>query len=289
MGVTRRTESVPGIEHVASKEEFAAFVRRRIKEGARRPYDVQGGPRDEEGARLREERSRLFPRVTWGSALAKLEEMRWGKSAGELAELRRVGWASAAAMRAGMRGIRPGRTQREAEAEVVSSCIQNGAEGQSFWPWIMSGPNGVYPAPTRAWLYYHFLDRTMQAGELVYLDLGCARAHYEGDLGRTVPVSGKFTPEQREVWELLVRAYGSARAAIRPGATLADVKKAYYGVFQEARQKGQMKSDLARAAVDSEIKEGEAGEMFLVHGVGIDPVEKDNGPLVPGVVLALEP
>ena len=45
----------------------------------------------------------------------------------------------------------------------------------------------------------------MLAGELVYLDLGCAGGHYESDLGRTVPVSGKFTAEQREVYDLLVR------------------------------------------------------------------------------------
>ncbi len=274
----RASEPAPnGIEHSGLKSELETFVQRRLKEGVKQLYDAS--------ARQREDLQKLFPKAKWGTVADRIQEMRWVKSATELAVMRRVGWTSAAAMRAGMRAIQAGKTQREVEPEVVASCVKNGAEGQSFWPWIMSGPAGVYPAPTKSWLDYHFLNRTMQAGELVYLDLGCAADHYEGDLGRTVPVNGKFTADQREVYELLVRGYQAARAAIRPGSTVADVKKAYYGVFRAA----QPKSDLAKAAVASEIKEGDEGKMFLVHGVGLDPVEKDDGPLVPGTVLALEP
>jgi Xaa-Pro aminopeptidase len=282
---TRAGQAVPsapnGVEHAASMEGLEGFVARRLKEKVKHLYDA--------GPKLREDLRRLLPKlppkISWDSVQTRIEDLRWVKSPAELNIMRRVGWISAAAIRAGMRAVKAGRSQREVEPEVVASCVKNGAEGQSFWPWVFSGPAAIYPPSKSVWLDYHFSNRTMQAGELVYLDLGCAADHYEGDLGRTVPVSGKFTAEQREVWELLVRGYQAARAAIRPGATVAQVKKAYYDVFREA----QPKSDLAKAAVASEIKEGEENKMFLLHGIGIDPVERDNGPLLPGVVLALEP
>lgn len=275
-----------GIEHTASESEFVPFVTRRLKEGLRRIYDTYAElPQHDLGKRLREELQRHFPRARFSTAGPTLAEMRWVKIPAEIEILRRVGWTTAAALRAGMRGIKAGRTQREVEAEVLASCVQNGAEGQSFWPWIMSGANAAYPAPLRGWFDYGFLNRTMQAGELVYLDLGCAAGHYEGDAGRTVPVSGKFTPEQREVWELLVRAYQAARAAIRPGSAVSDAENAYLGVWRAA----QVKSDLGRAAVAAVLKQTRTGSEFLLHAVGLQPVERAQKGFRPGVVLALEP
>ncbi len=279
-------EPLSGIEQVAALGEFPAFVNRRLREGVRRLYDTWAGPADTAHRARREELQRLFPRARWGSARATLEELRWVKSPAELAALRRVGWTTAAALRAAMRGVKAGRTQREVEAQALASCIQNGGEGHSFWPWVMSGPNSVYSAPLGAWADYHFLNRVMQAGEVVYLDLGCARDHYEGDVGRTVPVSGKFTPEQREVWDLLARAHQAARAAIRPGATQADVEKAYYGALRAAEP--QVKSELARVALERQLKKAESGDTLLVHGVGLDAVERPQKQFRPGVVLALE-
>jgi Xaa-Pro aminopeptidase len=276
-----------GIEHVARREELPAWMARRWKERVRKFYEVSRGPRDVSAALLREEIKAVAPKAQWASAAATLDDLRWIKSPAEIALLRRAAITSAAALRAAMRGVRAGRTQREIEPEVIASCVQNGAEGQSFWPWVMSGPNSVFPAPPRGWYDYRFLNRTMRPGETVYLDLGCHYERYEGDLGRTVPVSGKFTPEQREVYELLLRGFQAVRAAIKPGVTVAALKKTYYGVMREAQNLVQ--SDLARTAVALEIKEGDANTMFLVHGVGLDPVEKEDGTLAPGVVLAIEP
>jgi len=287
-----------GLEHVAADKELKPFVDRRVfadrrrKEPVLKLYDAYAGeerapflPPEEASGKQREQLQRLFPKAKLESARPTLVAMRWVKSPAEIEALRRAGWATAAALRAAMRGVKPGRSQREVEAEVVRSCIQNGAEGQGFWPWIMSGPNSVYPAPPRGWLDYTFLNRTMQRGEVVWLDIGCARDHYEGDIARTVPVSGKFTPEQREVWDLLARGYQAARAAIRPGATIAEAKRAYY----EAIRTAVVKSDLAKAAVAAEMKEAEIGKEILLHGVGLAPVERPEEQLKPGVVLALEP
>ncbi len=282
----------PGIEHTAPYSELAVFIGRRLKEGLRNLYDTYAGaegarslPPDEGGGKQRDELARQFPTARWESIRSTLAEMRWVKSAAELAALRRVGWASAAALRAAMRGVKPGRMQREVEVEVVASCVQNGAEGQSFWPWIASGPNSVYPIPASGWFDYRFLNRAMQPGEVVWLDLGCGRQHYEGDVGRTVPVSGRFTPEQREVWDLLARGYQAARAAIRPGATIPDARKAFAASLRAA----QTKSELARAAVATALNpQSESVESLHIHGVGLGPVERPQKPFQAGVALAME-
>lgn len=281
-----------GLERVAPETELTGFVQQRLKQGVKRLYDAYAGderapflPPEEASGKDRQRFQRMFPNVKFESVRPTLVTMRWVKSPAEIQALRRASWSTAAALRAAMRGVKAGRTQREVEAEVVRSCVQNGAEGQGFWPWVMSGPNSVYPAPPRGWLDYTFLNRTMQSGEVAWLDIGCARDHYEGDIGRTVPVSGKFTPEQREVWDLLARGYQAARAAIRPGAGIADAKRAYY----EAVRTAPVKSDLAKAAVAAEMKEAEIGREILLHGVGLGPVERPEEQFKPGVVLALEP
>ena len=129
------------------------------------------------------------------------------KSAGEIAILRKNARATAAALLAGIQQIRPGVMQREVEAVVVASCFEAGARGPSFWPWLMSGPNAQIDRLVRSFYDYGHLNRRMQAGELVRVDIGCGGGSYGGDVGRTVPVSGKFTKEQSEIWDLLVAGY----------------------------------------------------------------------------------
>jgi Xaa-Pro aminopeptidase len=149
------------------------------------------------------------PREQWRRALAEafpgatfvndtlLSEMRLVKSTVEIDLLRRAGAASASAFLAGLRTIGTGRRQREAEAAIVGVCLTQG-DGVSFWPWAMSGPAAVYPRPWSALRDPQHLDRIMESGELVRLDVGCAYGGYMGDVGRTVPVSGTFSEEQRE-------------------------------------------------------------------------------------------
>ena len=113
-------------------------------------------------------------------------------SESELVKLRATTKATVVSVIAGMRAVKPGASQRSAEWAMVEGCWQAGARN-AFWPWAMSGPNGVRPmfnaSPTR----YDHLDRVMKAGELVRLDDSCSVDHYDSDLGRTVPVSEHFT------------------------------------------------------------------------------------------------
>src|SRR5207249_4428380 len=95
----------------------------------------------------------------------------------------------------------------DVEAAVVEACVRLGPGRPSFWPWAMSGPNAAFPTPFTSLVDPQNLDRVMRAGEVARLDIGCEIDHYMGDVGRTVPVSGSFSADQKEVVDLLVAAY----------------------------------------------------------------------------------
>ena len=114
--------------------------------------------------------------------------------------------ATVVAFTAAAKAVHTGVSQREVELAVVDACWKAGARGVSFWPWAMAGANGIFPKPFESDTRYDHLDAPLRAGDLMRLDVGCEWEHYQGDLGRTIPVSGRYTEEQREVWNVFVAA-----------------------------------------------------------------------------------
>ena len=285
------------LDRVASWDELLPFLGARISEGvstlyldeARRPPppgnpDVLA-PMAGEHALWRRALREALPDVTLDSAAETIRAMRWVKSDREVAVLREVAKASASALLAGMRAIEPGVRQRASELAVVSGCIEAGAEGPSFWPWTISGPNAHSKNLVRSFYDYHHLDREMKAGELVRLDIGCDLGHYEGDVGRTVPVSGAFRPEQAEAWDLLIRAYRAGLAAMKAGVTHKEVAEASRRAVRRALPT--LESEHAREAARAMLEGGD--NLWHVHGVGIDAGEERLPRLEEGSVIAYEP
>jgi Xaa-Pro aminopeptidase len=146
-----------GLDHLASWNDFASFVDRRLTED---PALVIRGPfrndpanatparligRDEAGLWESTLRAR-WPHARFGPA-PNAAALRTTKDSNEVAVLRRVAASSSAALRAGLAALRPGRRQREAEVHVVAACVRAGAERVSFWPWLMTGSNSDDPSP----------------------------------------------------------------------------------------------------------------------------------------------
>ena len=207
------------------------------------------------------------------------------KSDEEIAILRRVGAASGEAFLAGIRALRVGTTQRQAEMAVVHACHAAGARGVSFWPWTMSGPNARFTNLFSSFQSYEHIDRVMQRDEVVRVDVGCQREHYMGDVGRTAPVSGRFTAGQREAWDLLIAGYRAGLPLIRDGAATRDVLAAAI-------------AEIRRLAPTLTTPEGKhAAEVLLatdgtspweIHGVGLDDAEGQPETLRAGMVVAYE-
>ena len=203
----------------------------------------------------------------------------------ELVSVRAASTATTKAVMAGIRAIHPGATQHSVETAVAEECVRAGAHGVSFRPWAMAGTTGVFPTPFVSMFRYDHLDAVMNSGDLVRLDVGCEVGHYGGDLGRTVPVSGHYGPDQREIWNIFVSAYRAGVKALREGVTDGQVFEAWRTELLKHRESS--KSALAKQAIEEWSKREnvpywEIHTMNLTEGSG-------KGPLRAGTTIAFEP
>ncbi len=286
-----------GLDHVVDRKDLAAFLVRR--EQAKPPLILYAPGAGGEHAAPPLEAALDDPGMAWSHALgeiwphsrirnanALLAEMRLVKSPAEIEVLRRVGRASADALRAGLEALEPGRAQREAEARVVSACIAAGGEGPSFWPWVMTGPSSAFPAPFESLGDYRHSNRTMKAGEVVRVDVGCDLDHYKGDVGRTAPVSGRFDAGQRETWDLLVAAYRAGLAVFRDGARRDDVFAA--SLAEVRRRQPALGTPLGKKAAET-LLATDGLHWWEIHGVGLDSAEGAPEVLRTGMTVDFEP
>ena len=249
-----------GIEHVVDWAELESFLARQAGLSAHL-YFVDDPTRLEELPLNLLDRKAPFaplwlqvilqkwPAFEAQDAAERVHTLMAVQDAAEIAALRSVGKATVAAITAGMRAIRPEVSQRSVEVAVQNACWGAGAHGGAFWPWAMSGENGVFPRPFASMSRYDHLDQKMKSGDLVRLDVGCEWDHYQGDLGRTVPVSGHYRDDQRETWNIFVAAYRAGVAALRERATIDQVFDAWKGELLRHRESA--KSAMAKRAIDA--------------------------------------
>jgi len=226
---------------------------------------------------------RHWPDLEVKDAFGMLDEVRSVKSAVELARLREAAAVTGKGFWAGVHAIAPDRTQRQVEGKVLDACLEAGSDGPSLWPWVRSGPNTLGATLFEASADYRNLDRKMQAGEVVRLDVGCDYGMYKADFGRTIPVSGHFNAGQRETMELLNGAYQAGIDAMRPGGTPKDVFRATLSYIQQ-HQAG-LKTSLAKEAAEDALKH--LG--FPLHGLGVDMAEGAPKVFEKGNVICYEP
>jgi len=188
------------------------------------------------------------------------------KTAGEIEILRLNGRLSAEGVRQAMLATRPGGFEYEIEGAAVGSIIRSGAGGPAYAPIVGSGPN------TCVW-HYDENGRQVQAGDLVLMDFGADLEHLCMDITRTWPASGKFSPEQREIYQVVLEVQKACIEAYRPGVTEADVKR---HVAEVLKKKG----------LDARGLEGGFG-----HHVGLSTHDGygRGGVLEEGMVFAIEP
>lgn len=239
-------------------------------------------------APLRYALERRWPSVKVQSAAPAIAELRAVKRPPEIEATRRAGRAGSAAVLAALRALAPGRPQRQAEAAAVAACFNSGAEDVAWWPWVMTGPNAVFPETFTSFVDYRHLNRRMAAGELARIDVGCVVDHYHSDIGRTAPVSGSWTAEQRETWNLLITAYHAGLRVVRDGVRPQEVLAAFQSEVRT--QQPSLRTELARRAASLLLTE-DGTRHWQIHSVGLEPTE---GPfpidlLRAGMVVAYEP
>ena len=174
--------------------------------------------------------------------------------------------------------------EHEVEAEFAHEFIRNRCKF-AYNPIIAGGANSCI-------LHYNENDRPLVEGELLLLDVGASYANYNADLTRTVPVSGRFNPRQKLVYQAVLRV-------MRQSIQNATVGKLHRDWVKEAR--ALMNEELlglgliTRAEILAETPEEYAGRKYFMHGLGhvlgldVHDVGPMNQPFAPGWVLTVEP
>ncbi len=217
-----------------------------------------------------------------------LDELRLIKDEHEIARIRRAVSLTVKGHRKGISVARPGVGEWAVEASVDAVFRGEGAEGSGFETIVGSGPNACV-------LHYVENRRTLEDGDLVLLDAGAEVGLYQGDLSRTFPANGRFTPEQRAVYDIVERARVSALEAAHPGAAVSAVHDAVVRVLLE----GLVDLGVLSGAVN-DLVASEAHRPYFPHqtshwlGLDVhDPGDyvRDGSDrcLSPGMVFTVEP
>ena len=181
--------------------------------------------------------------------------------------------------------IEPGVMEYEIEAEIMHEFLRNRAKGEAYGSIIASGDR----ART---LHYISNNEECKDGEMILMDFGAGYGGYAADLTRTVPVNGKFTPRQKEVYNACLHLHNFCKSYLKPGVVIVDYHEK---VGDEATKQFIKLGLLTKEDVKNEDKANRAYRKYLYHGIshhlGVDVHDLGpmTQPLKQGMVLTVEP
>jgi Xaa-Pro aminopeptidase len=218
-----------------------------------------------------------------------LDQVRMVKSPREIALLRESSKIAGEAMMEAMRSAEPGMYEYEIEAIGDYIFKKHNAQGPAYFGLVAAGKNA-------AWPHYHAAQAQMKAGDLVLFDYAPDFHYYTSDVTRMFPVSGKFTPDQRELYGIYVKLYNAIMSSIRPGPTsdiLKDVVQKMDAAMASHTFTNQKYRDAATRFVEgyrTRLASPRPGAT-LGHMVGMEvhDVQKNFTAYEPGMVFTIEP
>jgi Xaa-Pro aminopeptidase len=217
------------------------------------------------------------PQVKLKDIRQQIYALRQVKSPGEIAFLKQAIDLSDDAHLEAMRMMRPGLYEYQIAAKMVEVHAMGGSEAEGYAPIVGAGPNSTA-------LHYDKLSRKIEDGDIVVLDVGALYSGYSADITRTLPANGKFTPRQREIYDIVLGAQNAALAALKPG--MDTCKKGDKSVYK-----------ISYDYINSHGKDlhGKSLGQYYIHGLGHhigldvhDPGEYCE-PFEPGMVVTMEP
>ena len=216
-----------------------------------------------------------------------LHDMRLYKSRAEIALMRQAARIGARAHIRAMRACRPGRYEYEIMAELLHEFHSANAD-TSYHPIVGGGANGCT-------LHYRDNNAALRDGDLLLLDAGCEYQSYASDITRSFPINGRFTAEQRAVYDVVLEANLAATRKVRPGNHWNEPHEAAVQVITA----GLVKLGLLKGKVAALIKSEAYRKFFMhrtghwlgmdVHDVGDYKVGDEWRVLEPGMALTIEP
>ena len=214
-----------------------------------------------------------------------IHEMRLVKDEKEIELMRKAADITSDALIEVMKAVKPGMNEYEIQAIIEYFFRKNGAQGPGFPSIIGSGPNATV-------LHYDANNRQSQDRELVLMDVGAEYGHYKSDITRTIPVNGRFTRRQREIYEVVLQAQKEAIKIAAPGVGIYEINTRGVEVIKEGLLKLGLITDK-----DSQWQHRPWLMYNISHWVGLDvhdvggrgPDDGKGRRLEPGMVFTVEP
>ena len=222
------------------------------------------------------------PQAALKDIRGNINDRRVVKSPTELSLLRQAINLSLDAHFEAMKMMRPGLFEYQVAAKMEYVHAMAGAEDEAYAPIVGAGLNSTV-------LHYDKLFRKIEDGDIVLMDVAAQYAGYAADITRTVPANGKYTPRQREIYDIVLGAQNAAIDAVRPGAVIG---------CREKHEKKDALYNIAYNYINTHGKDlhGKPLGQYFIHGLGHsiglnvhDPGLEGCKPLAPGMVVTMEP
>ena len=240
------------------------------------PYETEMGGYPHEKDEM-EWLDKNAPQLKRADIREKIAALRQIKSQGEVAFLKEAVELSDDAHLEAMKMMRPGLYEYQIAAKMVEVHLMGGSEAEGYSPIVGAGPNSTA-------LHYDKLSRKIEDGDIVVLDVGAQFSGYSADITRTLPANGKFTPRQREIYDIVLGAQNAAIAAVKPGVELC--RKGDKSLFKIAYD---------YINTHGKDKQGKPLGQYFIHGLGhhiglnVHDVGDTCRLLEPGMVITIEP
>ena len=218
----------------------------------------------------------------------QLDGMRLIKDGQEVDAMKRAAAISSAGHARAMHACAPGMAEYELEAELAHEFRRRGSEAHAYTPIVAGGLNACV-------LHYVANDKLLNDNTLVLIDAGCEVEGYASDITRTFPVNGRFSPAQRDAYQIVLAAQQAAIAAVKPGNHFMDPHDAALKVLVQ----GMLDLKLVDGSVDGAIESGAYRRFYMhrtSHWLGLDVHDAGEykqgetwAAFVPGMALTVEP
>jgi Xaa-Pro aminopeptidase len=217
-----------------------------------------------------------------------LHEMRLIKSKAELDIMRESGQIAVRAHKRAMQVSKPGLFEYQVEAEFMHEFFRSGCRAPAYTSIVAGGANACI-------LHYNENNMVLNNGDLLLIDAGCEYEYYASDITRTFPVNGRFSPEQKAIYELVLKAQLAAIEQVKPGNHWNDPHDTTVKVLTA----GLVELGLLQGEVDKLIESGAYRDFYMhraghwlgmdVHDCGNYKIDGKWRQLEPGMVLTVEP
>ncbi len=281
---------ISGIKHVLVLDDYEKIIFNILKNTKNIYLNLRTEDRKEQELRTREvilskKIQSVFPSHSFHDLSSVFQMMRMIKEPEEISAIRKGSEITRDAFLRVLKFIKPGVYEKEVEAEIIHEFIRKGAYGHAFHPIIASGENATY-------LHYNENKDICNDGELLLIDFGAEVNNYASDCSRTVPINGKFSIRQAELYDGLLHVFKKCLNIMGPGQKIQE----FHGKVCEFMQQFHINSGLyTQKDIENNKDAPPLWFKYYMHGtshsLGLDVHDPFNKDLIlqPGMVMTVEP